>query len=242
MPDAAQAAATVCPGCGERMRALALPRKPLGTVTIDLCGTCQALWFDAFESVQLTPGAVMTLFAAIRDARPVITRPLPQHSSCPRCGNALTLTHDQTNAAHFSYFRCPRGHGRFTPFFQFLREKSFIRSMPAEDIARLKTHIRVIHCSSCGAPVDLERDTACSYCHAPISVLDPDAVQKALATYAAQEQARRTIDPVALVDGLIRAQSVRLGGVPPSPDDSSVDLVSMGLEVIHDILRGGANA
>ena len=45
-----------------------------------------------------------------------------------------------------------------------------------------------------------------SYCHAPISVLDPDAVQKALATYGA----RRTIDPVSLVDGLLRAQAVRV--------------------------------
>ena len=224
------------------MRALALPRKPLGTVTVDLCGTCQAIWFDAFESVQLTPGAVIALFAAIREARPALGRPLPQHASCPRCGNALALTHDQTNAAHFSYFRCPRGHGRFTPFFQFLREKSFIRSMPAEDIARLKASVRVIHCSSCGAPVDLERDAACSYCHAPISVLDPDAVQEALATYGAQEQARRRIDPVALVDGLMRAQSARLQGVSPAPADSPVDLVTMGLDVIHDMLRGSTNA
>lgn len=224
------------------MRALALPRKPLGDVTIDFCVGCQALWFDAFESVQLTPGAVITLFRIINQAPRAGARPPAAHASCPRCREPLVLTHDQTNTAHFTYFRCPYGHGRFTPFFQFLREKSFIRTMAPEDLARLKAHVRVIHCSSCGAPVDLERDTSCSYCHAPISVLDPDAVQKALATYEAQETARRTIDPVALVDGLLRAQSAGIAGVPTNAHDSKVDLVALGLDVIHDLVTSVQNA
>jgi hypothetical protein len=36
-------------------------------------------------------------------------------------------------AGRFSYWRCPDEHGRLTPFFQFLREKQFVRSLtPAE--------------------------------------------------------------------------------------------------------------
>jgi len=177
------------------------------------------------------------LFAAINDMRPSERQPVPAHLPCPRCNAALELTHDQTPIAHFSYYRCPFRHGRFTPFFQFLREKSFIRTLPPADLERLKAHIKVIHCSSCGAPVDLARETTCSYCHAPISVLDPDAVQNALADYRAQETARRTIDPVALVDGLLQAQSA--GSAARLPGATGVDLVALGLDVVHDLLHHG---
>ena len=44
------------------MTSLDFARRPSGTETIDLCSDCQALWFDAFESAQLTPGATLDLF------------------------------------------------------------------------------------------------------------------------------------------------------------------------------------
>lgn len=216
------------------MQALVLERKPLGTVTVDLCGDCQALWFDAFESLQLTPGAVIALFEAIHATQPRARQAAPARLRCPRCTDPLVLTYDQTNAARFTYHRCPHGHGRFTPFFQFLREKSFVRPLPDAELARLKAHVRVVHCSSCGAPVDLERNTVCSYCHAPIAVLDPDAVSKALETYRASEIRRQTIDPVALVDGILAAQ--RADTESPT---RRVDLVALGLTVVHDILSRG---
>ncbi|HZQ63003.1 MAG TPA: hypothetical protein VFC24_16730 [Casimicrobiaceae bacterium] len=217
------------------MQSMSLERKPLGKLAVDLCAPCQALWFDAFESVQLTPGSVVKLFATINDLRPAQRHPLPARLPCPRCSAPLELTQDQTSAAHFSYHRCPFRHGRFTPFFQFLREKSFIRTLSPADLERLKAHIQVIHCSSCGAPVDLERQTTCTYCHAPISVLDPDAVQQALAQYSAQETARRTIDPVALVDGVLQAQSA--SGAARRTPATVIDLVALGLDVIHDLVR-----
>ena len=36
-----------------------------GEVTFDLCFPCQGIWFDEFESVQLTPGGIIELFKLI---------------------------------------------------------------------------------------------------------------------------------------------------------------------------------
>lgn len=216
-----------------------LGRKPLGEVTIDLCGDCQALWFDAFESVQLTPGSTLALFDAIRTAAPTERRPLPTRLPCPRCREPLQLTHDVQKTTHFSYHRCPYGHGRFTPFFQFLQEKDFIRPLPPDELARLAAQVRVIRCSSCGAPVDLSTQTACGYCRAPIAVLDPGAVTRTLDSLAAAEQRRTTIDPLAAVDGVLagaryqREFERRIGG----PDAGiAVDLVGLGLQALAKLL------
>jgi glutaredoxin len=44
--------------------------------------------------------------------------------------------------------------------------------------------VTVIHCSSCGAPVDLKKDHACPHCRSALTLLDPKAVEKALQGYA----------------------------------------------------------
>ena len=162
------------------MQAVDLDRQFSGAVTIDLCGQCKALWFDAFESVQLSPAGTLQLFRAIHDTAATAPVPLPEHMSCPRCDTPLDLTHDLQHATRFTYYRCRHGHGRFTPFVQFLREKNFIRPVSPADLDKLKKLVRIIRCSSCGAPVDLQTQTACGYCRAPIAILDPDAVARTL--------------------------------------------------------------
>jgi hypothetical protein len=101
----------------------------------------------------------------------------------------LVLSQDLCKTGHFSYYRCPRGDGRFTPFFQFLREKQFIRTVTEAELQRMRSEIRQVRCSECGAPIDLERDSQCRYCHAPISFIDPSAVAQALRLWS--EAARR---------------------------------------------------
>src|SRR5258708_37959962 len=98
----------------------------------------------------------------------------PALLDCPRCQGRLTLTHDLQHSTHFTYFRCEFGHGRLSPFFQFLLEKNFVRPVTGAELADLKAKVRMIQCSNCGAPVDLQQDTACKYCGSPISLLDPD--------------------------------------------------------------------
>ncbi len=214
-----------------------LARKPLGEETVDVCLGCQALWFDSFESVQLTPGATLALFDAIGKSAAPAHRALPARLPCPRCTDPLALTHDLQRTTRFSYYRCKYGHGRFTPFFQFLREKEFIRPLAPEELARLKAAVRVIRCSSCGAPVDLERETACPYCRAPIAILDPDAVAATIRALAAAETKRTTIDIGMLVDGLLgadrgAAEHNRTGTILSDDPLAGLDLVSLGLAAL----------
>ena len=57
------------------MRREAFARKPVGTLDLDLCFGCRAIWFDAHESTQLTPGAVIALFRMIHEQGAPAARP-----------------------------------------------------------------------------------------------------------------------------------------------------------------------
>jgi len=237
----AQAKPTPCPGCGATMRPQQLASKIAGELTIDLCADCQAIWLDAFESTQLAPGATLALFEAIRTAQPAIRRPLPATLPCPRCTLPLTLTHDLQRTTHFSYYRCTSGHGRFTPFAQFLREKDFVRSPTAAELARLKATIRQISCSSCGAPIDLERDTACPYCRAPIAILDPDAVAATVGALQDAEAKRKSVDVGALVEAMLDAQQQTRGSsswsvLTQQGSSATIDLVRLGLDTLANYM------
>jgi uncharacterized protein YbaR (Trm112 family) len=232
---------TPCPGCGATMQPQRLPRKPLGEVTIDLCIECQALWFDAFESLQLTPGATLALFETIRKSTPDARRELPSRLPCPRCTQPLVVTHDLQHTTRFTYYRCMHGHGRFTPFVQFLLEKDFIRPLAPPELARLKAAIRIVRCSSCGGPVDLETDVACPYCRAPIAILDPDAVDATVRALASAETHRTAVDVDALVDGMLDAhrRSAQQGQSAldtNTGDGPGVDLVRLGLAAVANLL------
>lgn len=178
-----------CPACSAPMRVLRLERTPHGHVEVDVCPQCRGLWFDAFESLQLTAEATLALLrevAAHAEASPRrADGPLP----CPRCGLRLAPTQDVQRTTRFSYWRCPRGHGRFTPLLQFMREKDFVRPLTPQEMERLRAQLGTVRCSGCGAPVDLGRDPACRYCGARVEALDPDAVRKAI------ERGRRPAAP-----------------------------------------------
>ena len=185
------------------MRALALGRKPHGECVVDLCDGCHALWFDTHESVQMTPGAIVSLFREVSAAGAPMRRGLPATIPCPRCRAALAQTQDLRHSTRFSYWRCTKGHGRFTPFVQFLREKDFIRPLTPAELERLKAQVRTIRCSGCGAPIDLGRDRVCSFCRAPVEALDSAAVATTLKSLGEAEVKRTTIDVDALADAII---------------------------------------
>ena len=219
------------------MRPQHLASKIAGELTVDLCADCQAIWFDAFESTQLAPGATLQLFEAIRNARPAMRRPLPATLPCPRCTLPLSLTQDLQHTTRFSYYRCTGGHGRFTPFAQFLREKDFIRAPTPAELARVKASIRQISCSSCGAPIDLERDVACPYCRAPIAILDPDAIEATVRALESAEAKRTSVDVGALVEAMLDAQREARGSsswsvMTHQGSSATVDLLRLGLDTI----------
>ena len=210
------------------MRAVALPRKPHGAVVVDLCPACRGLWFDAYESLQLTPEGTLALFrevAALGEA--------PQHaaapSRCPRCRKPLARTSDLARSTRFAYWRCADGHGRFTPFIQFMREKDFVRPLTPAEIALVRAQIGSVRCQGCGAPVDLGRDASCSYCGAAVVALDPEALRRALAPAQPRAAGAPSRDlPEALVDALLATHR-------DAPRNSGTDLV---LDVLGRLIRG----
>ena len=163
-------------------------------IEIDLCTSCQAFWFDKYESLKLSAGSILQLMKIIGDhsaANPaVITKAL----RCPRCSDGLRLTNDMQRATRFSYWRCDKEHGKFIRFLDFLKEKNFIRPMPAEEIEALKKNVRTMNCSNCGAPIDLATSSACTHCGSAISMLDMGQAQQTLAQLQKAAEPR-PIDP-----------------------------------------------
>jgi hypothetical protein len=91
---------------------------------------------------------------------------------CPRCRSRLQVTHDRQRNTPFRYWRCDRDHGHLITFFEFLREKNFIRPLTAPQIAELRQNVKTVNCSNCGGPIDLAAHSSCPHCASPLSMLD----------------------------------------------------------------------
>ena len=222
------------------MAAVDLDRKPLGSLTVDLCATCQAIWFDTFESLQLTPGGTLELFRVIHAAHRDPPRALSPPLNCPRCDTVLAATQDIQHTTRFAYYRCRYGHGRLTPFFQFMREKNFVRPLEPRELARLAENVKTIRCSSCGAPVDLAKTTTCSYCNSPLMVLDPDAVGRTLGELDAAERRRTAPDPDRrgeAITALAQLERDMARARAAEGADLTADLVGLGLTALGRFLR-----
>jgi hypothetical protein len=226
------------------MERRAFERRPQGRVDVDLCFGCRGIWFDSFESSALAPAAVIELFGVIHERGDAPARPLGDALRCPACRGGLALTHDIQRTTRITYYRCARGDGRFTTFYQFLREKSFVRELSPAEVSRLRERVAQVKCSSCGAPVDLARDAVCSHCRMPLAILDADAVKTTLAELAAAEAARHQVDPTAPMQAMLAGQRMqrRLAAVehdgawpgwqPGFAGDGIVDLVSTAIDFL----------
>lgn len=211
------------------------------TIAIDICRSCNHVWFDGREDLHLAPGGVVALFEAMGDAAPTARVPVNAAKACPRCGTGLRRTHDRVQQTSYEYFRCTSDHGRFVGFASFLRARHFVRDLTNLEVQSLRVEARVIKCVNCGASTDISAQSTCAYCHAPIAVLDADALSKTLTDLTAAEAARTTLDP----SWPLRAERVRreteaafkaLGsgrGVSPS-----YDLVETGIAVFARALKG----
>ena len=102
-------------------------------------------------------------------------------AKCPRCKGRLRRTHDMQRATKFEYLSCPNAHGRLTTFFDFLREKDFIRPLTPQQIEELRRNVQSVNCANCGAPVDVTVGAACAHCGTPLSMLDLKQAEKLVA-------------------------------------------------------------
>lgn len=209
------------------------------SVAIDICHACQSFWFDARESVALTPGSTLALFRVIGEK---LTR--PQHTDselakCPRCKGRLRRTQDMQRATRFEYLNCPNGHGRLISFFDFLREKDFIRPLTPQQIAELRENVGSVNCANCGGPVDLNAGAACRHCGTPLSMLDMKQAEKLVAQLQkAEDRAHQPIDPALPIE-LLRARRETdraFAGIPDRElwfkDVMQTDLVGAGLTAV----------
>jgi len=214
-----------------------------GEVELDFCFACQAIWFDEFESVQISPGGIVELFKLIHEHRDAPRQPLAEPLCCPRCHEKLLHGQDVAkDGGRFNYHRCLQKHGRFTTFAQFMIEKGFVRQLSAMEIDELAVKVGVVRCTGCGAPVDIRRDHACGHCRAPIAILDPTAIEQALARYQQAEVRRTTRDVEALGDAIIeneRARSkYRREGKPDALEAIEIgDLIVSGAELVWKLIR-----
>ena len=191
------------------MGAHRFPRKTVGEVELDLCFACQGIWFDDYESLHLAPAGVIDLFKLIHERRDDQRLPLASPLRCPRCNERLIQSQDRVKSGLFNYQRCGQ-HGRFISFAQFMIEKGFVRQLSGAEIREISARIAVVRCTGCGAPVDIRKQSACGHCRAPIAILDPQAVEQALAGYhrAAVKQAAPT-DPAALAEAVLLTERER---------------------------------
>lgn len=218
-----------------------LPGQYGGEVEIDFCFACQGLWFDHMENLKLAPEAIVTMFREMHRHRDTAHAPLAQRLSCPECHGRLSQGFDIVRSGRYITHRCDSRHGRFSSFASFMIEKGFVRQLTRPEIASIAAKVGVIHCSSCGAPVDLRREDACSHCRSPLSLLDPQAVESAMQTYANASARPAGSAPADIADALIavareRSRAQResgrsseaglVGGVP------ATDLFSAGLSLI----------
>jgi hypothetical protein len=211
---------------------------------VDICDSCQSMWFDARENLQLTPGATLMMFRLIGEH---VSRPAPEDrdiAKCPRCNAQLRRTQDMQRNTRFEYFRCPNQHGRLSTFFDFLREKDFIKPLTAQQIAELRKNVQFINCSNCGAPVDLAKRTDCAHCGSPLSMLDITQAETVIAQLRDAETLRtgKAADPslpLALARARREAESA-FAGLPGEKWDNeytSLGLVAAGLGELMRFIR-----
>ena len=190
-------------------------------IVIDVCRSCRAFWFDPHEDLQLTPAATIRLFQMMAEGR-ASAAPLPSDFRCPMCKSRLVLTHDRQRNTPFVYWRCDQGHGRLTPFVEFLKQKDFVRAPTPQQLAELRQTIRQIRCSGCGATIDLMHDVVCRHCGAAMSILDVKQLGE-LATKKSPPPRQLTIP---------RART----GTAPADNVALPTLIELGLDALIDWL------
>jgi Zn-finger nucleic acid-binding protein len=227
-----------CPNCNSAMTSLTLDGQLGRNVDIDQCTACQAFWFDAHESLQLTPAATLKLFTVIGQQATAAKTPLGDILKCPRCSMRLVPTHDMQMNTAFQYSRCPHDNGRFISYVDFLREKNFLKPLSPQQLAELRQNVQTINCSSCGAPIDLAHDSACSHCGAPLSMIDMAQIKQVISGLQQADRSNQPVDPTLPLQLAAARSEVETELAPYSHDEhywkdaSRLGLVGAGLTAV----------
>jgi Zn-finger nucleic acid-binding protein len=239
-----------CPGCDLPMTTHRLAANYGGEVEIDVCDRCVAIWFDRRESLQLSPGATLDLLKILGARATASGGAIRADARCPRCGGALLETTDLQRGTRFHYRRCD-AHGRFITFYEFLREKNLVREPSPAELAAIRSRVKVVKCSHCGAPIDLAAAPRCSYCDAPVSVLSAESLRESLELLQRRDERRGALDAASAqrvakmqqeIRRALRETDARGLGPPfldlPSTAAEGIDLLAEGAEyLVKRLLR-----
>jgi Zn-finger nucleic acid-binding protein len=230
-----------CPNCAAEMTPLTLDAHLTAAVTTDICTQCQAFWFDKYESLKLSPASTLKLLQFIGEHSSSPKVPQSEALHCPRCSAPLRHTNDMQRTTRFSYRRCPNEHGRFITFFDFLKEKNFIRPLTPQQITVLRQSVQTVNCSNCGAPIDLTTASVCAHCGSPLSMLDMTQPEQLVAQLK-QAAAPRPIDPALPLKVARATRDVErlfgpVGFEPEWSSSSGAGLVEAGLSAFVEWLK-----
>jgi Zn-finger nucleic acid-binding protein len=234
-----------CPACAEPMRVISIPYSPSRPMAVDSCEPCRGLWFDTGEHIRMTAEGTLTLVRHLAKAPQARRKRLPLTLSCPVCGDRLGATYDLAGDTQYRYFRCPGKHGLFISVFDFLRSRGLLRGLSPLEVDALRRKVTTVNCSGCGAPVSLEGDQACSYCHAPLSVIDTGHLTAAIAQLERDAQAEgtsRRVRPVVPAEEVV--QEWRRSREPEDDEPHvlwrrrrGIDLLDVGATVLSWLIK-----
>ena len=180
---------------------------------------------------------MLELFKVIGDGgeRPEL---LPSFK-CPDCAAPLTFTRDMQHATRFTHWRCLNDHSQLINYSQFLLAKNFVRPPSEQELAKLRTIVREISCSQCGASINLMKDSACPYCHAAIALIDPDSVAKAVRELSAAGRGPRGKEAALMAASTVHEAQVQAIFSQARIDESRGhhDLLEIGASAIRQMLH-----
>lgn len=168
-----------CGNCRAAMLRVSLGGHYDSKVDLDLCQSCNLVWFDDVELARLSGVGMLALIDRMADAYGLPFEPLRPTVSCPRCEGQLVLAHNQSRWGPSVQLQCPRRDGAYQSFAQFLEGKGLLRPMSTADRAQLLRATGRIDCVNCGAAVGID-DARCPYCQSVPSLLDVARLARAL--------------------------------------------------------------
>ncbi len=161
------------------MQRLALPGHYGSNVEIDVCGSCDLVWFDGTETARLNGPGLLELIGLMAAAYDLPYQPLSSATRCPRCSGRLKTVHNQSRWGRSVQLQCLKRDGAYQSFAEFLEEKGLLRPMSRLDRAKLLQERGRIDCVNCGAAIG-RLDERCPYCTSVPSLLDVARLARAL--------------------------------------------------------------
>ena len=152
-------------------------------VAIDLCFGCQSFWFDAHESLALTPGSTLALFRVIGEhaarSQPTDARPR-EVSALPRRGCAVT--HDMQRDDTLRVLSAARTSTAVSsPSSTSCKEKDFIRPLTPGRSRSCARTCRPSTARTAARRSTSPRQRACTHCGSPLSMLDMEQAEALVA-------------------------------------------------------------